>query len=241
VTVICASNKTYLTDFSVDQHAWPLDLMLGNVRNDIRRTPTQHACILLSPMPCSPKGAKIIDQAWHSTVATVLLQLRHLDIAGPGLKLDCADGFQRQCYPLLATSVGDCPEQVIVDQVSYGLCPMCEIPKGAPIGHSTFRPLDNSRYQHLYTELLQDNNIDALHNLGVHPIGNQFWPFPLCNAYRLWQPAELHQLLLGLVKDLMHWLLEYLKVRLVKDQFDNRFTSVPRYPGLQHFSKPFNF
>jgi hypothetical protein len=44
---------------------------------------------------------------------------------------------------------------------------------------------------------------------------------------------------LGLVKDLLHWLLKYLKARNVKDQFDNRFTSVPRYPGLQHFSEPF--
>jgi hypothetical protein len=50
----------------------------------------------------------------------------------------------------------------------------------------------------------------------------------------------LHQLLFGLGKDLLHWLLKYLKARKVKDQFDNRFTLVPRYPGLQHFSKPFD-
>jgi hypothetical protein len=50
----------------------------------------------------------------------------------------------------------------------------------------------------------------------------------------------LHQLLLGLVKDLLHWLLKYLKARNVKDQFDNQFTSVPRYRGLQHFSTPFD-
>jgi hypothetical protein len=98
---------------------------------------------------------------------------------------------------------------------------MCEIPKGAPMGHSSFRPLDNSRDQHIYSELLEDNNIDALHTLGVHPIRNQFWQYPLCNVYRLWQPDELHQLLLGLVKDLLHWLLKYLKARHIKDQFDN--------------------
>jgi len=38
----------------------------------------------------------------------------------------------------------------------------------------------------------------------------------------------------------LYWLLKYLKARQVKDQFDNRFTSVPRYPVKQHFSKPFN-
>jgi len=170
----------------------------------------------------------------------VLSELRHLDITGLGLKWDCADGFQRQCYPLLAARVRDYPEQVMIAQVSYTSCPMCEILKGAPMGHSTFRHLDNSRDQHIFLELLEDNHIDALHTVGVHPICNQRWQYALCNVYRLWQPDESHQLLLGLVKDLFHWLLKYLKARNVKVQFDNRFTSVPQYPGLQHFSKPFN-
>jgi len=50
----------------------------------------------------------------------------------------------------------------------------------------------------------------------------------------------LHQLLLGLVKDLLHWLLKYLKARNVKVQFENLFTSVTHCPNLQHFSKPFD-
>jgi len=188
----------------------------------------------------SHKKCQNIDKAWHSAVGTVLSQLRHLDITRPDLKWNCADGFQRQCYPLLAAWVGHYLEQVMVAQVSYSSCPMCEIPKGAPMGHSTVRPLNNSGNQHIYSKLLEDNHIDALQTLGVHPIRNQFWQYPLCNAYQHWQPDELHQLLLGLVKDLLHWLLKYMKARNVKDQFDNRFTSVPRYPGLQHFSKPFN-
>jgi len=140
----------------------------------------------------------------------------------------------------LAAWVGDYPEQVMISQVSYGSCLMCEITKGAPMGHSTFRPLVSSRDQDIYSELLEDNHLDALHTVGVHLICNQFRQYPLCNVYRLWQPDELHQLLLGLVKDLLHWLLKYLKDRNVKDEFDNQFTSVPRYPGLQHFSEPFD-
>jgi hypothetical protein len=50
----------------------------------------------------------------------------------------------------------------------------------------------------------------------------------------------LHQLLLSLVKDLLHWLVKYLKARNVKYQFHNRFTSVPPYPRLQCFSKAFD-
>jgi len=47
-------------------------------------------------------------------------------------------------------------------------------------------------------------------------------------------------LLLGLVKDLLHWLLNYLQAGNIKNQVVNQFTLVPQYPGLQHFSKPFH-
>jgi len=238
VPVIYASDKTHCTNFSGDHHAWPLYLTIGNTGKDICRTPKNGAWILVGLIRCPPKDAKNIAKAWHSAVGTVLSQLRRLDITGSGLTWDCADGFQRQCYPLLAAWVGDHLEQVMSAQVSYGSCPMCEIPKGAPMLHPSFRPLQNSSDQHNYSELLEYNHLDALHTLGVHPIRNQFWQYPLCNVFRLWQPDELHQLLLGLVKDLLHWLLKYLKARNLMDRFDNRFTSVPRYSGLQQYTKP---
>jgi len=125
VSVICASDRTHWTNFSGNQQTRPLYLTIGNSRRDIGRTSKQRAWIPVGLIPCPPKGAKIIDEAWHSAVGTVLSQHRHLDIAGPGLKWDCADGFQRQCYPLLAAWVGDNPEQIMIAQVSDGLCPMC--------------------------------------------------------------------------------------------------------------------
>jgi len=118
---------------------------------------------------------------------------------------------------------------------------MCEIPRGALMRHSTFRPLDNSRDQHGNLEHLHQSNIDVLHNVGVHAFHNWFWQYPFCNVHWLWQPDELHQPLLGLVKDLLHWLLKYLKARNVKDQFDNPFTLVPQYLRLQRVSRPFHW
>jgi len=94
---ICASEKTHLTNFAGDQHAWPLDLTIGNIGNDFRLSAKKCTWILIRLIPSPPKGAKNIDEAWHSTVGNVLSQLRHLDITGPGLKWNCADGFQRQC------------------------------------------------------------------------------------------------------------------------------------------------
>jgi len=208
VAVICASDNTHLTNFPGNQQAWLLDLTIINIRKDIHLTTTLCSWIILGLIPGLPKGAKYFAEASHDAVGTVLSQLRHRDITGPGLKWDCDDGIQRQCYPLLAAWVGDYPDQVMVAQVSYGPCPMCEIPKGVPMGLSTFRPLEYERDQHIYSQLLEDNDIDALHTLCVPPICTQFWQYLLCNVYRLSQPDELHQLLLGLVKGLLNWLLE---------------------------------
>jgi hypothetical protein len=108
-------------------------------------------------------------------IGTVVSQHRHLDITGPSLKWDWADGFQRQCDPPLAAWIGDHLKQLMVAQVSHSSYPMWEIPKGVLMGHSTFRPLDNLKDWHICSELLKDNNDHALHTLGVHPIHNQFW------------------------------------------------------------------
>jgi hypothetical protein len=129
---------THLSNFLGHDHAWLLYLTNGNISNEIGHTPKQRAWIIVRLMPCPRRGARNIDDAWHSAVETVLSQLRYLDITGPGLKWDCAEGFQRQCYPLMAVWVRDYPEQVMIAQVSYCSCPMRAIPKRAPIGHSSF-------------------------------------------------------------------------------------------------------
>jgi len=102
VPVICPSDKTHFTNNSGDDHSWPLYLTIGNIGKDIGQTSKKLPSILVGLILCPPRGAKYIDEAWHNAVGTLLSQPWHLDITGPGLKWDCADGFQRQCYPLLA-------------------------------------------------------------------------------------------------------------------------------------------
>jgi hypothetical protein len=85
---------------------------------------------------------------------------------------------------------------------------------------------------------MEDNKIHALHTGPVRPICNQFWQYALCTVYCFWQPNELHQPLLGLVNDLLQWLLKYLKGRYINNQFDKQFTLVPQYRGIQHFPNP---
>jgi len=94
VPVICTSDKTHLTNVLGAHHGWPLYHTIGIIANDIRRTPEQHAWIFVGLIPCPPKGAKNTDKAWHSAVGTVLSPLRNLDISGPSLEWNRADGFQ---------------------------------------------------------------------------------------------------------------------------------------------------
>jgi hypothetical protein len=56
-----------------------------------------------------------------------------------------------------------------------------------------------------------DTNIDTLPTVGIHPIRNPFWQFPLCNIYLLWLSDEFQQLLLEFVQDLLNWLPPYFK------------------------------
>jgi hypothetical protein len=83
VPVICVSHKTYLPNFLDDQQAWPQYLRIGNIQPGICRTPKKSTSIIAGLIPCPQKGAKIIDEAWHKAVGTVLSELCPLDITGP--------------------------------------------------------------------------------------------------------------------------------------------------------------
>lgn len=107
------------------------------------------------------------------------------------------------------------------------------------MGRSNCWALNNSLDQYVRWEQQDETNINVLHNLPIHPIRNQFWRIRLCTGYYFRQGDELDQLLLCLVRDLLHRLLKYLKARHVQDQFDNRLISVLWYRGLQHLFKPY--
>jgi len=77
--------------------------------------------------------------------------------------------------------------------------------------------------------------------LEVDPMHNLFRQYPFCNIFWLSQSAEYPQLHMDLVKNLFNWLLTYLKAINVQDEFDNWFTFVLWYLGLQHFSIQFNW
>jgi hypothetical protein len=239
VPMMFASDKTHLTNFSGDKSAWPIYMTVGNIHKEVRRTSSRRAWILVGFIPVPPKGVKA-EESWHRCVHSILRPLRHVDIQGPGMEWDCADGFKRRCYPILAAWIGDYPEMTMITKTVGGSCPVCEVEKGKDMGHPKGSSKHEPRCPARYQEHLETNNDDELHKLHVQASYNHFWEYPLCNVYRLWQPDALHQLYLGIVKTVFNWLLDYLTARGLKEDFDTRFTGVPSYPGLARFTKTFD-
>jgi len=109
VPVICAYDTVHLTI------CFRISARLGVVYHDwyySKRDPPDtkiHPSLPIELIACHLRGGTYLNEAWHTVVGTVLSQLRHHDITGPGLKWNCADVFEGQCYPLLAAWVGNYP------------------------------------------------------------------------------------------------------------------------------------
>jgi hypothetical protein len=109
VPVICESDRNDFNNSLCNQHSWPLYLTIVSICGDIHHTLKYASRMINKPIRCVQKGAKNTDDRWHFTFGTQVFLLRNFDITGLRLNWNCADGFHRQCYPLLAAWVEDYP------------------------------------------------------------------------------------------------------------------------------------
>ncbi|KAJ7754199.1 hypothetical protein DFH07DRAFT_721684, partial [Mycena maculata] len=134
--IILASDKTQLTRFSGDKQAWPVYLTIGNVDKETRRTPSSRATILLGYIPVSKleifskkKHSGALHQMFHDCMRIMLGALKAA--GGHGVTMDCADGFVRKIFPILAAYIADYREQCLVACCMENWCPGCLCsPKG---------------------------------------------------------------------------------------------------------------
>jgi hypothetical protein len=61
IPVLLTSDKTHLTQFAGDKHAWPLYLSIGNIHSSIRNKPSNNAWKLIAYIPT----AIFLDQITH--------------------------------------------------------------------------------------------------------------------------------------------------------------------------------
>jgi len=126
-----------------------------------------------------------------------------------GLPMMSRDGVWHWCYPILASFVGDYPEQVLVTCTYYSECPKCEVPHDELGDLGSFLSRDLGKARRTYR--LADGNVRMFHaacrDNGIKPVFHPFWEsLLLVNIYLSITPDILHQLLQGVVKHLVTWL-----------------------------------
>ena len=241
VPVIISSDKTQLTHFR-GKSAYPVYLTIGNIPKNIRRKPSRHAQILLAYIPTTKLNG-IANQAGRRRAIANLYHGCMQIILGPitavgetGIAMMSGDGIWRRCHPIFASFVGDYPEQVLVTCTYNGRCPKCLVPPDQ-LGSFTRFPLrDYNKVRDIYN--LSDGDAHAFHSAcrkaDQKPVFHPFWEsLPLANAFVSITPDILHQLLQGVFKHLLAWLIDTFGA----SEIDARCRSIPPNHHISIFAK----
>ncbi|KAG8909475.1 hypothetical protein FRC00_010035, partial [Tulasnella sp. 408] len=235
--IILASDKTQLSTFSGDKQAWPVYLTIGNISKSVRRRPSQRAMVLLGYLPVTKLHCfKLQDRSnqghrlFHRAMRHILQPLAKAGTSG--VFMTCADGHIRRVHPILASYIADYPEQCLVTCCRENRCPKCKVPppeRGNILSSLLRDPNESLR-------IIEDNGeeFEEYEAQGLRDIPEPFWKeLPLVNIYRCMTPDMLHQLHKGVFKDhLFKWC-----TSRKKEEVDARFTRLPPFNGLKHFSK----
>ena len=222
--------------------AYPIYLTIGNIPKDIRRKPSRHAHILIGYIPTT-KLAGIESKAARRCALANLFHSCMWNVLGPissvsksGIPMMSGDGIWRRCHPIFAIFVGDYPEQALVTCTFNGRCPKCLVSPDE-LGESELFPLRTQRgvrdtYHLAATDLFQFYRTcrEAKLKLVIKP----FWEtFPLVDIFVSITPDILHQMLQGVMKHLIGWLVRIFGASAI----DARCKSIPPNHKILLFTK----
>ncbi|KAH0608761.1 uncharacterized protein H6S33_001895 [Morchella sextelata] len=222
IPVICASDGTHLTNFSRDKKAWPVYLTSENIRSETRNKPSNYAIVLLAVLRVPPKlgvGTRADEQHWqsqmalHKVLGDILDSLQSLRQSGE--LIQCADGFEGLCYPILCAWIMDHPEHAALLNINNDACPRCEVDFKGLGGLQQSAP----RIQQRYMEMAKRYKMDTSNKIPVEYLVSKcsktiyiaFWALPRVNVYDLHKPDILNNLYLRLLKHMMGWVQLFLK------------------------------
>ncbi|KAH9083700.1 hypothetical protein EDB83DRAFT_2282415 [Lactarius deliciosus] len=240
IPVIISSDKTQLTLFR-SKSAYPVYLSIGNIPKDIRCKPTQQAQVLIGYIPTTRlehiknKTARrhALANLFHSCMRKCLSPIE--SYGETGIAMATGDGIWYRCHPILATFIGDYPEQSLVACIYNGRCPKCVVPRDELGKHTTF-PLRNlGTAVNIFSLSDGDPTIfhAACHEAGLKPTYHPFWErLPFTNIFLSITPDILHQLHQGVLKHLVRWL-----GTLGSEAIDTRCSCLPPNHNARHFHK----
>ena len=242
-SIIIATDQTSLSVFSGDKKAWPVYLTLGNIAKSVCRKPSSRAYILLGYIPvsklkCFSDDHRSVEgyQLFHDCMHLIL---EPLERAGrEGIEMECADGWIRRVYPLLAAYIADYPEQCLVCCCKENSCPKCLVrPKERDSPVSSVLQ-DPEKTRQILVDQLNGLHPKEFKDQNLRPI-NPFWMnLPHCDIFACMTPDLLHQLHKGVFSDhVAKWAVESVEVDegIGKEAVDSRFCTMSHHPSLRHF------
>jgi len=195
--------------------AYPIYMTIGNIPKNIRRKPSQMAQVLIGYIPTSKLLGLTCKAARHRAVAN-LFHACMRDVLHPivapgesGVAMMSGDGVWRRCHPIFASFIGDYPEQALVTCTFSGRCSKCNVAPDELGEYQTFPPRLHQLAIDTYHLADEDTRVfhAACRNAGLKPVYHPFWEFlPLADIFISITPDVLHQLLQGMMKHLIRWL-----------------------------------
>jgi hypothetical protein len=173
-------------------------------------------------------------QLFHDCMRSLLRPL--IEAGLKGVDMDCADGFIRTVYPILAAYIADHPEQCLVTCVKENHCPKCEIrpsDRGTGMG-SNIRWRNHKKTAEILQNQITESRSASFKETGLRAI-IPFWSaLPHCDIFSCITPDILHQLHKGMFGDhTVKWATACIPEG--NKEIDARFMAMPAHPELRHF------
>ena len=156
--------------------------------------------------------------------------------------MSCFDGKVRRCYPILAAWLADHEEHVTLHNLARNCCPKCEVNPECLGELQVFPPRNHLNYQEKiahYNRAHDPSAITDLAAVGLKSLYNGFWALPRVQLSEIHKPDLLHNVYLGLLKNLLNWITAFLKEHKRLDSFDEIWHSMPPYPEFTPPHKAF--
>jgi Plavaka transposase len=171
--------------------------------------------MLIGYIPTSKLTSISNKAAWCHALANLfhMCMKTALGPIGPyskiGIDMMSGNGIWQWCHPILVIFIGDNPEQVLVTCTYSGRCPKCKVPHDQLGKYQSFLLCVQSAI--LDTYILSDEDFQTFHHAcceaRMKPVYHPFWEsLLLTNIFQSITPNILHQMLQGMVKHLVGWL-----------------------------------
>ncbi|KAJ3925746.1 MAG: hypothetical protein NXY57DRAFT_906700 [Lentinula lateritia] len=240
IPVIISSDKTQVTLFR-NKSAYPVYLTIGNLPKEIRCKPSQQGQILLAYLPStrlehiSNKTARqrMVANLFHSCMTSLVAPLKEAGLEG--ITMQSGDGVSRRCHPILASYVGDYPEQCLVTTCYSGGCPSCEMEKEDLGLFPVTKPYRDFEKALEATMLIGTKEwADECLAVNLKPVQHPFWEnLPYTDIFCSITPDILHQMYQGVMKHLISWLTDICGA----DEMDARVRRLPPNHNIRIFHK----